>query len=293
MINNITISNEAIQNKILVYSNGEIELNISVKNDMVWLNANDIAILFEVQRPAIVKHVGNIYKTNELVKDATCSILEQVAKDGKKRKVNYYNLDMIISVGYRINSIKATKFRIWATSVLKQYISNGYAINSEKITHQRFLELENDMNILKKKVNKIDSLIVSKSINVAQGIFHDGQIYDAYSFINDLLRSAKKEITLIDNYIDDSVLTLCSKYTNIESTIITKSIPKQLKLDIEKYNKQYKNLKIKILNKYHDRFLLIDNSEAYHLGASLKDLGKKVFALSKIDIELLKASIDE
>lgn len=293
MINNIAINNETIQNKILVYSNGEIELNISVKNDMVWLNANDIAILFEVQRPAIVKHVGNIYKTNELVKDATCSILEQVAKDGKKRKVNYYNLDMIISVGYRINSIKATKFRIWATSVLKQYISNGYAINSEKITHQRFLELENDMNILKKKVGTIDSLIVSKNINLKQGIFHDGQIYDAYSFINDLLRSATKEITLIDNYIDDTVLTLFSKYINIEFTVISKSIPKQLKLDIDKYNKQYKNLKMKISNKYHDRFLIIDKSEAYHLGASLKDLGKKVFAFSKIDIELLKASIDE
>jgi hypothetical protein len=197
-----------MNNKILVYNNGEIELKISVKNDMVWLNTNDIAILFEVQRPAIVKHIGNIYKTNELVKNATCSILEQVAKDGKKRKVNYYNLDMIISVGYRVNSIQATKFRIWATSILKQYISNGYAINSEKITHQRFKELESDVNTLKKKVNTIDSLILSKSMEVKQGIFHDGQIYDAYSFVNDLLKTANKEVVIIDNYIDDTVLTL-------------------------------------------------------------------------------------
>ena len=140
---------------IIIYQNGEIELKVSVEKDTIWLSAEDIAMLFDVQRPAIVKHIGNIYKTNELLKVSTCSILEQVAKDGKKRKKNYYNLDVIISVGYRVNSIRATQFRIWATSVLKQYIYRGYAINSEKITHQRFKELEKDVSILKFKVKDI------------------------------------------------------------------------------------------------------------------------------------------
>ena len=133
---------------LIKYNDGEIELEVSVENETIWLVTEDIASLFGVQRPAIVKHIGNIYKDEELIQISTCSILEQVAKDGKKRKVNYYNLDIVISVGYRVNSKKATKFRQWATSVLKEYISNGYAINTHKITEQRLLNLENNMQIV-------------------------------------------------------------------------------------------------------------------------------------------------
>lgn len=140
--------NEKI-NQIAIYNNGEIELKVSLSDKTIWLRPDDIALLFDVQRPAIVKHIGNIYKTHELEKSSTCSIMEQVTRDGKLRKVNYYNLDMIISVGYRVNSIKATKFRQWATNVLKNYIHNGYVINAQKITHQRFRELETEVNILK------------------------------------------------------------------------------------------------------------------------------------------------
>ena len=135
---------------IVIYKSGEIEIKVSVDKETIWLTAEEIAKLFDVQRPAIVKHIGNIYKTGELLKNSTCSILEQVAKDGKKRKKNYYNLDVIISVGYRVNSIRATQFRIWATKILKEYILNGYAINSEKITYERFNRLENDVSDLKK-----------------------------------------------------------------------------------------------------------------------------------------------
>jgi len=172
---------------IVIYEDGNLQLDLSIKDKTIWLDANDIAAVFDVNRPAIVKHIGNIYKSEELEKISTCSILEQVAKDGKKRKVNYYNLDIIISVGYRVNSKKATKFRKWSTSVLKEYISNGYAINTHKITEQRF-------QTLKSKVNKIDSLVISNTLEIKQGIFHDGQIYDAYVFVNDLLKSAKKEV---------------------------------------------------------------------------------------------------
>ena len=268
-------------NDSIKYSDGEIELNISIDNETIWLIAEDIASLFGVQRPAIVKHIRNIYKDEELEHNATCSILEQVAKDGKTRKINYYNLDIVISVGYRVNSKKATRFRKWATSVLKEYISNGYAINTHKITEQRLLNLENDMQTVKLSIK-------DNTLEIKQGIFYDGEIFDAYIFVNNLLKSTKSKITLIDSYIDETTLTLFSKYPNIKFTIVTKSISKQLKLDIEKYNKQYDNLEVKISNKYHDRFLIIDDTRTYHIGASLKDLAKKVFAFSLIDTNLLR-----
>ncbi len=269
---------------IVIYQSGEIELRVSVNKETIWLNTDDIAMLFDVQRPAIVKHIGNIYKTNELSKISTCSILEQVTKDGKKRKKNYYNLDVIISVGYRVNSIRATQFRIWATSVLKQYIYQGFSINSEKITHQRFKELENEVSILKHKVNDISKAVESETIKPNQGIFFNGQVFDAYTFVSGLIRSAKKSIILIDNYIDDTVLTHFTKRNKgVKFTIFTKNISKQLKLDIKKHNEQYKVVEVKEFKDAHDRFLIIDEKEVYHFGASLKDLGKKWFAFSKMD----------
>ena len=154
------------KNQIIIYNNDEIELKVSIEKESIWLKAEDIALLFGVQRPVIVKHIRNIYKTNELDESLTCSILEQVAKDGKKRKVKYYNLDMIISVGYRVNSKKATKFRQWATNVLKNYIYDGYVINTEKFTYQRFKELENDVNILRKKIRLLENINFNQNGNI-------------------------------------------------------------------------------------------------------------------------------
>jgi len=266
-------------NEIIKYTDGEIELKVSVDSETIWLIAEDIASLFGVQRPAVVKHIRNIYKDEELMQDSTCSILEQIAKDGKKRKVNFYNLDIVISVGYRVNSKKATKFRQWATSILKEYISNGYTINTHKITEQRLSDLENDMESIKSKIK-------NDTLKLNQGVFYNGQIYDAYGFVNELFRLAKKDIIIIDNYIDDTIFTLCSKYPNIRFVIHTQTISKQLKQDYDKYIKQYQNVELKSNKNFHDRFLLIDNSEIYHLGASLKDLGNKTFAFSKLNIEL-------
>ena len=195
---------------------------------------------------------------------------------------------MIISIGYRVNSIKATKFRQWATSVLKNYIQNGYIINSDKITNDRFKELENDVILLKSKVENISNLLEDKTLKPKQGIFYDGQIFDAYVFINDLFKIAVDEIILIDNYIDETVFTLFSKYPNIKIKIYTKIISKQLKLDFEKYKTQYRNIELKEFKNSHDRFLILDKKEIYHIGASLKDLGKKWFAFSNFEIENLK-----
>ncbi|MGE4509480.1 MAG: RhuM family protein [Sulfurimonadaceae bacterium] len=272
----------------VTYNDGELELKISLDKDTIWLGANDIANIFDVNRPAIVKHIGNIYKSEELSKDLTCSILEQVAQDGKKRKINYYNLDMILSVGYRVNSKKATKFRQWATSVLRDYISNRYVINSEKITHERFKELENDVSLLKSQVANISKGLENNTIQAKHGIFYDGQIYDAYAFVNDLLKSAKSEVVLIDNYVDETVFTLFSKYPNLKIKIYTHAISKQLNLDFQKYKAQYKNIELVEFKKAHDRFLILDSTEIYHIGASLKDLGKKWFAFSKFEMEALE-----
>ncbi|MCR8710352.1 virulence RhuM family protein [Aliarcobacter butzleri] len=264
---------------LVVYSDGELELKVSVNNQTVWLSADEIAYIFNVNRPAIVKHIGNIYKDEELEQNSTCSILEQVAKDGKLRKINFYNLDVIISVGYRVNSKKATKFRKWATTILKDCINDGYVINHHKITEQRLLMLENDVNVIKSKIK-------DNKLETNEGIFYDGQIYDSYSFINDLLKLANNEVILIDNYVDDTVFTLFSKYQNINFIIYTNNISKQLKLDFEKYSKQYKNITLKTFKNSHDRFLIVDKKEIYHIGASLKDLAKKWFAFSKINLSV-------
>ncbi len=274
---------------IIVYDNGEVELNISVENEMIWLTQKQIANLFDKDTRTVNDHIKTIYKDLELDENATIRKFRIVQKEGKRevtREVLHYNLDMIISVGYKVNSKKATKFRQWATKVLKEYIYNGYAINSQKITVDRFMHLEEDVNSLRQEVKSLKE--EKNQIQLTQGVFYKGQIYDAYVLINDILKSAKQEVVLIDNYIDDTVLTLFSKYPNLHYTIITKSTSKQLKLDINKYNTQYNNLTIKLSNNYHDRFLILDHSEAYHIGASLKDLGKKIFAFSEIDREMLR-----
>ncbi|UYF43254.1 virulence RhuM family protein [Aliarcobacter cryaerophilus] len=277
---------------LVVYNDGELELKVSVEKDSVWLNRNQLAELFGRDVKTIGKHINNVFNENELTRVSTVANFATVQIEGGReitRDVEYYNLDVIISIGYRVKSQKGVRFRQWATSVLKNYIQNGYVINGEKITNDRFVSLENDVNILKSQIKKINSKIKENSLEFNQNIFFDGQIYDAYSFVNDLIKLAKSEIILIDNYIDDTVFTLFSKYLNINFTIYTSTISKQLKLDFEKYSKQYKNISLKTFKSSHDRFLIIDKKEIYHLGASLKDLGKKWFAFSKMsfDIDLI------
>ena len=278
-----------MKNDIIVYNDGEIELKVTLQEESVWLNRHQIAELFDRDIKTIGKHINNIFKDGELEKYSVIAKFATTASDGKTYEVEYYNLDVIISVGYRVKSQKGVKFRQWATKILKQYIINGYAINSEKITIDRFLNLENDVNSIKKEIKNIKEN--KQQIQLNQGIFYDGQIFDAYIFINNLLKNTKKEVILIDNYIDDTILTIFSKYPKLNFTIITRNISKQLKLDIEKYESQYNNLQIQTSNKFHDRFLIIDDNEAYHIGASLKDLGKKIFAFNKIELSLIKGLV--
>ena len=268
---------------LVVYNDGELELKVSVDSETIWLTQLQMSQLFDTSTDNVGLHLKNIYLEKELDENSTTEFFSVVRKEGNrlvKRELKHYNLDVIICVGYRVSSLRATKFRQWATSVLKNYIQNGYAINNHKITEQRLFALENDMQFIKSKIK-------NNSLEFNQNIFFDGQIYDAYSFVNDLIKLAKSEIVLIDNYIDEIVFTLFSKYPNINFTIYTSTISKQLKLDFEKYSKQYKNISLKTFKSSHDRFLIIDKKEIYHLGASLKDLGKKWFAFSKMSLNSL------
>ncbi|MDD2290823.1 MAG: RhuM family protein [Aliarcobacter sp.] len=274
---------------IVVYDDGELELKVSVNEETIWLTQKQISEVFGVNIPAISKHIKNIYKDNELNQFSTVSILEIVQKEGNRdvfRNVEHYNLDIILAVGYRTNSVKAIKFRQWATSILKNYIQNGYVINSEKITNERFVNLEKDVNVLKSQMNEVESLVKNNKLETNQGIFYDGEVYDSYTFILDLIKQAKNEIILIDNYIDDTVLTLFSKIPDTKITIYTNTISKQLKLDFEKYSKQYDNITLKIFKNSHDRFIILDKKDIYLIGASLKDLGKKWFAFSKMNLDI-------
>jgi hypothetical protein len=264
---------------VVVYSDGEIELKVPVNEETIWLTQKQLSELFEVTVPNVNMHIKAIFKEEELFENRTIQKYLIVQKEGNrevKRSVEHYNLDMIISLGYRVNSKKATTFRQWATSVLKNYIQNGYAINTHKITEHRLLALEGDVAVIK-------SHIKNSTLEIKQGIFYDGQIFDAYVLLSDLIKSAKTSIVLIDNYIDESILAMFAKNQSVTFTIYTQSIPRQLRLDIEKYNKQYGNLKVKITKNFHDRFLICDGV-VYHFGASLKDLGKKVFAVNKMNL---------
>lgn len=271
-------------NEIIKYNDGEIELSVSVEKDTVWLSQAEISTLFETSTDNIGLHFKNIYKEKELDETSTTEDFSVVRQEGNrkvKRTIKHYSLDAIICVGYRVSSYKATKFRQWATSVLKAYITNGYAVNAQKITEFRLLSLENEVLNIKSHIN-------SNTLELKQGIFYDGEFFDAHVFVSDLIKKAKENIILIDNYVDETTLTLFSKNQKIKIEIYTQNISKQLIQDVEKYNKQYSNIELKSIKKVHDRFLILDNNDIYHIGASLKDLGNKTFAFNKMNIDSLE-----
>ena len=273
---------------IIVYNDGELELKVSIEQESVWLSLNQICELFDRDKSVISRHIKNIFLEKELERFSTVAKFATVQFEGGReilRDIEYYNLDVIISIGYRVKSQKGVKFRQWATSILKNYIQNGYVINSDKITNERFVSLENEVKLLKSQMQEMKIIIKDENIKPKQGIFFNGETYDAYVFINDLLGSAKSEVLLIDNYLDESVFTLFSKYPNLSIKIYTRNISKQLKLDYQKYTSQYQNIELLEFKNSHDRFLILDKKEIYHIGASLKDLGKKWFAFSKFDIQ--------
>ena len=273
-------------NEIVLYQpNEQMSLEVKLENGTVWLTQQQIADLFGVKRPAVTKHLGNIFREGELDITSVSSILEHTAADGKIYSTQFYNLDAILSVGYRVNSKNATLFRRWANQVLKEYMLRGYAVNQRIVYVEEYFDkrLRAHEQRIENVEQKID-FFVRTSLPPHQGIFYDGQIFDAYTFINDRIREATTRIILIDNYIDDSVLTILSKRADmVTATIYTKKPSAQLQLDIQKHNAQYTPIDIITFDRSHDRFLCIDET-VYHLGASIKDLGKKWFAFNRMEM---------
>ena len=275
-------------NEIILYQPDDtLALDVRVEDESVWLNRNQIAELFGRDVKTIGKHIANSLR-EELIGLPTVAKFATVQKEGNRmvtRYVEYYNLDVIISVGYRVKSSRGIQFRVWANKILKDYLLRGYSIN------QRLMQLEDridrrlsehDRHLLQLD-EKVD-FFVRSSLQPKEGVFFNGQIFDAYALIADLIRQADRRIVVIDNYIDDSVLVQLSKRKpGVTVDIYDGQISKQLRQDVEKHNEQYPGV---ILHKYakaHDRFLIIDE-EVYHIGASLKDLGKKLFAFSKMEV---------
>lgn len=275
------------QGEIILYQPDEsVRMEVRIEDETVWLTQAQIAELFETKRQAITKHLKNIFQSGELNENSVCSILELTASDGKSYKTKTYNLDAIISVGYRVNSKNATLFRRWASQVLKDYLLKGHVINQrisnlEQRVDAKFLSYDMQLTRLNEKVD----FFVRTSLPPVEGIFFDGQIFDAYAFATNLIKSAKNSLILIDNYIDESTLLMLSKRTTgVDATIYTQRITPQLQLDLTRHNNQYPPINIRTYRQAHDRFLIIDQFDVYHIGASLKDLGKKLFAFSKMDI---------
>ncbi len=275
-----------MKNEIILYQAKELpsRIEVRIEDETVWLNRQQIATLFDRDVKTIGKHINNIFSEGELIKEVVVAKFATTTQHGAIKgktqtlSVEYYNLDVIISVGYRVKSKQGTQFRIWANKILKDYLLKGYAVN------KRIDRIEDNVHALLGRVNEID-LQIKTSLPPKQGIFYDGQVFDAYVFVADLVKSARKSIILIDNYVDETVLQLFTKRNkNVTVSIYTKTISKTLKQDLEKHNAQYPKIEIKKFDKAHDRFLIIDETTVYHIGASLKDLGKKWFAFSKMEM---------
>ena len=261
---------------ILYQPDSSIQIEVRMEAETVWLNRQQIALLFDRDVKTIGKHINNAL-SEELQGFPTVAKFATVQKEGRRlvtRNVEYYNLDMILSVGYRVKSQRGIEFRQWANRVLKDYLLRGYAIN------QRFEQLEQRVGRAEEKID----LFVRTSLPPIEGVFYDGQIFDAYVFASDLIKSATKSVVLIDNYIDESVLVMMAKrQDSVTAKIITQSISNQMQLDLSRHNSQYPPIAIEVRQGIHDRFLIIDDT-IYHIGASLKDLGKKLFAFSKMEM---------
>ena len=272
----------AIENgEIILYQPDErsTSMEVRIDDETVWLSQNQMVELFSSTRQNVSLHINNIFKEKELDQISTVKEYLTVQLEGSrkvKRKVILYNLDVIISVGYRVKSKRGTQFRIWANRILREYLLKGYAINHriDKIEKKLF---EHDQ--------KFD-LLIRTNLPPHEGIFYDGQVFDAHIFVSSLITSASESIVLIDNYVDQTVLSLLSKRNaNVDATIYSASFSKQFNLDLKQFNAQYPAIGVKTFTKSHDRFLIIDNAEIYHIGASLKDLGKKWFAFAKIELD--------
>lgn len=280
---------ETPTNEIILYQPDEtLAIDVRVEDESVWLTQGQIVELFTSSKANISEHLKHIFDSGELDRTATVRNFRTVRQEGNRcvtRTLEFFNLDVIISVGYRVNTVKGIRFRQWANKILKEYLLKGYSVN------QRLMQLEDKMDrrfseydqYLREIDGKVD-FFVRSSLQPKEGIFFNGQIFDAYALIANLIRQAMKRIVLIDNYVDDTVLVQLSKRkAGVTVDIYDGNISRQLRQDVERHNAQYPGVTLHNYTKAHDRFLIIDE-DVYHIGASLKDLGKKLFAFSRMDV---------
>ena len=281
----LTPYNSANSNVVVYHTDDDtLQLEVRLEDETVWLTQQQIAELFGVKENNVTYHIQSIYKTHELEPAATTQKIRVVRQEGNRmvaRQIDFYNLDMIISVGYRVNSIRGTQFRQWANRVLKDYLLKGYAINQRltKIENQ----LESQQNLLAQHSEKID-FFVRTALPPVEGIFYDGNMLEPFGFVNGLIRSAKRRIVLIDNYVDETVLLrLAECGSGVKARIYTQQTSPSFNVALQQHNQQYEPVELTVFTRSHDRFLIIDD-DVYHIGASIKDLGKRWFAFCKMQV---------
>lgn len=281
-MNKAVSANNGEKNEIIVYQpeGGEFHIEVRVENETVWLTQAQMAELFDVQRQAITKHIKNIFESHELEEKSTSSILELVQKEGNRnvlRKVALYNLDMIISVGFRVNTLKGIEFRRWANQVLKEHLLKGGSVNQRLISHENKLE-NHDSRLL--SLEKQVDFFVKANLPPSEGILNAKSWWSGYEFAAQLVRSAKEEIVIIDPYADDTVLSLIAKKTEgVKAFVYSARINRTMNEEAARLNRQFPTVELRNMRDVHDRFIIVDNT-IYHVGASIRDLGSKLTAFS-------------
>jgi len=271
---------------IVLYSpNNSIRLEVRLEEDTVWLSLSQMAELFQTTKQNISLHVNNIYNEAELIKDRTVKDFLTVQKEGNRniqRKICYYNLDVIISVGYRVKSQVGTQFRIWANHVLKEFLINGYVNKSQLMYVEERLEIhlqEHDQKLTSLQ-NQVDFLVDTHRSH-EENLFPTGCVFDAWEYVSGLVRSAEVRVILIDNFCDERTLTLLAKRKDGVKCFVYTRYSQGFEADLMKYNSQYPSIKyVQLKQKEHDRFLIIDDT-VYILGDSIKDLGHSLTAVLK------------
>ena len=277
--------------EIVKFADDEVKLdvNISPLEKTIWINIEQMSVLFERDRSVISKHIKNIFLEGELLENSVCAFFAHTANDGKTYNVKYYNLDVVISVGYRVKSRRGVLFRQWANNIIQEYLIKGYAINEERtlVTNENYVRLINKVESLDERVSNIEKEYKPKEFKNTQ-LFFDGEFYDAYTLIQSLFESATKEIIIIDNYVDRTILDrLVVKKSGVQILIYTSINSRLLSRDIDAFNNQYGGLDVRYTTNVHDRYIIIDQNKLYHLGHSIKDLGKKIFSISESDNSLI------
>jgi hypothetical protein len=267
----------------------KLDVNISPLEKTIWINIEQMSVLFERDRSVISKHIKNIFLEGELLEDSVCAFFAHTANDGKVYNVKYYNLDVVISVGYRVKSKRGVLFRQWASNIIQDYLIKGYAINKERslVTNENYVRLINKVESLDERVSNIENNYKPQEFKNSQ-LFFDGQLFDAYTLIQSIFESANNEIIIIDNYVDRTILDrLVVKKSNAQVIIYTSINTRLLGIDINTFNSQYGGLDVRYTTNVHDRYIIIDQNKIYHLGHSIKDLGKKIFSISESDSNLI------